>query len=406
MAQSRLKISTSFRRVIRDMIVPGVCEVLLFGYLSWRRVRTKLSRVLFAGSEQTVVKSVVHISVMSHQQYYLVQAFRRHDVKSVFVALNTDPDGRLNVGYDFGVPATLGPRLSMFYRFVLFWGVVMRYDVVHYHFNSFLWGDDGQELPYLKRAKKVIVFHFRGCDLRSRSANSKAHPVLNVCQKCDYPEGSCDTEYQRKKIHRAREFGDLFFVTTPDLAVLFPGSIHVPFILPAEIDFDAVVPEVKTENVFRVVTSSNHPGLDGVPYIRKAVSQLISEGYNVELREVEKEPFQQTLSAYMSADLYVSKLRMGFYNNSNIETMMMGVANISYIDEKYQSIYSDCPIIVGTPDTVYERIKFCIENPSFVSAHANKGRDFVCRRHDESVVIPLMMEHYNQAFCSKLCGSK
>lgn len=400
----RTVISGAFRkllRIIRNMLVSAACEFFLLFFLGVGKSRRIILNMLSQSSHNTKIKSVVHISMMSHQQYYLSRAFRRYGVKSTFVALNTDPAGRLNVGYDYGVPINLSPGMSMVRRFLILWCVVARFDVVHYHFNAFLWGEDGKELPYLRRLNKLIVFHFRGCDLRSRSMNTQAHPALNVCQECDYPIGSCDTDYQRNKLKRVREYGDLFFATTPDLAVLFKGAIHVPFLLPEEIDFDTIVPESRTKDIFRVVTSSNHPGLDGVPYIRRAIDRLKSQGYRIELREVLQEPFEKTLSAYKSADLYVSKLRMGFYNNSNIETMMMSIANISYINDDYQSIVPDCPIIVSTPDTVYERIKFCVDNKGFVEKRANDGPDFVRRYHDQSIVIPMMLKHYDDAYWLK-----
>ena len=176
-----------------------------------------------------------------------------------------------------------------------------------------------------------MVFTFRGCDLRSRTLNMKLHPELNCCTSCDYPIGSCDTDYQRFRLGLARTYGDAFFVTTPDLVEFLSRRLaHAVHPAGLKEGLDDIAPDVKPAGVFRVVTSSNHHGIDGTRFIIAAVDRLREEGHAIELIVVSDRE-REALAIYKSADVYVGKLRLGYYNNANIETMLLGVPNMSFI---------------------------------------------------------------------------
>jgi hypothetical protein len=351
-----------------------------------------------AGIEVKKPRSVLHISYISHKQYMLSRLLRDHGIRSSYLAINTSDNDLLKLGYDHAIPANISRFHRLWLGVRLFWGVVAGYDVIHYHFNAFLVGSSGMELPVLKAMGKLIVFHFRGCDLRSRSINVAKHPTFNLCQECDYPIGSCDTDAQRKRLATVRRYGDIFFVTTPDMCDFFPEAEHMPFIAPYGIDMNAVAPAPRTPGVLRVVTSSNHPGLDGVRHIRMAIDRLRVEGVPVELIEVVDLPYREALAIYKSADLFCGKLRMGYYNNSNIETMIFGVPNMSYIRDEFLAGIPDSPIIIARPDTVYEKLKEALSDPRALAERGRRGPEFIKRHHDPNMVIERMLRRYENAW--------
>lgn len=373
-----------------------------------RLVRTVINEICYAGyavvgrvQRRRRVRSVLQLSIISHKQFMLSRAMRRHGVTCDYFALNVGAEpGILDVGYDYCLKADLSPRTRRVLEVFYLWTVLARYDVIHSHFKSLL-SADGWEFEYLKRLGKVVVFHYRGCDIRHRSLNMRLQPVLNCCQECDYPVGACDTEYQHSQIAITRKYGDAFFVTTPDLRDFAKGSEHIPFIHPVGIDFDAIAPVDRDPAVFRVVTSSTHHGIDGTRFIRAAVKRLCAEGHPVELIEVSRTPYHEALSIYKSADVYVGKLRMGYYNNANIETMMLGVPNMSYIRDEYRSLAPDCPIIVTTPDTVYDRLRYYLEHRDELREIGARGPAFVRKHHDPDRLAVEMIERYNRIFVSR-----
>jgi len=220
------------------------------------------------------------------------------------------------------------------------------------------------------------------------------NPVLNVCMECDYPRGSCDNEAQHSLIALAKTYGDHFFVTTPDLLDFFPTAEHLPFIHPVEVNFDEIPPLPRPDGVFRIVTSSNHEALDGVAHIRGAVDRLRSEGHAVELIEIFQQPYREAIAAYKSADLYVGKLLMGYYNNANIETMMLGVPNMCHIREEFRPMMADAPIIVTQPSTVYDNLKEWLGKQGELKSLGARGPDFVHRHHDPDVLVDRIIDRY------------
>ena len=398
---NRLISATTYVLTTTHLFVASSALTIRDAVRQARRFFSKGSALDGDAAAGRAVSSVLHVSLISHKQFMLSRVLRAKGIVSAYLALNTTDNDRLDIGYDYAIPMNTGRVRRIFLEIYLFWRVLSRYDVIHYHFTTFLSGADGWELKLLRRMGKVIVFHFRGCDVRWRSRNMELFPALNISQECDYPVGSCETEFQRNKLAKAREFGDLFFATTPDMSGFFEGVEHIPFIAPVGIDFDALEPTPKREGVFRVVTSSNHPGLDGIPYIRDAVRRLATEGHAIELLELIKTPFAEALSAYKSADVYVGKLRLGYYNNANIETMTMGVPNMSFIRDEFASLVPDCPIIVTAPETVYDNLKNWMARPDELRAVGMKGPEFVKRHHDPNVIIERMIARYNDAFHEK-----
>jgi hypothetical protein len=347
------------------------------------------------------VRSVLQLSIVSHKPFMLSRLMRQEGLKSDFMALNTNVgSGILNMGWDYHLPAGIPRRKRRVLEFFYFWLVMARYDVIHSHFKTFM-SEDAWELKYLRRLNKVLVFHFRGCDIRYRSRNMQLQPGLNCCQECEYPVGSCDTPYQQSQIDIARQAGDLFFVTTPDLLEFMEGSEHHRFIPPLEVNLEEIVAAPRPPGVFRVVTSSTHDGIDGTRFIRAAVEQLRNEGRSIELVQVKDLPYREALAIYKSADVFVGKLRMGYYNNANIETMQLGVPNMSYIRPEFQRIAPDCPIIVTTPDTVYERLRYYIDRPDELRAIGAKGPAFVNSEHNPHVLGRRMIERYNDVWRAK-----
>ena len=341
------------------------------------------------------VRSVLHISTLSHKPFMVSRLMRKLGVHSSYLVMHPE-GGWLQVGsrgYDYAIPWSLfRPFVSIYY----FMKVLRHYDVIHTHFATFL-TYDGRELTHLRKMGKLIVVHFRGCDLRQRTINMRLNPDLNICQECDYPAGTCENRVQSLRIALAKRFAELLFVTTPDMLDFIPEAEQLPFIAPTEIDLDAIVPVPKNEGVFRVVTSSNHDGLDGTRYIREAVERLKREGRKIEIIEVHRTPYEQALAIYKSADVYAGKLRMGYYNNANIECMMMGVPCMSYIREEFLSAIPDCPIINTRPETVYDRLKEYLDRPEELLAIGARGPAFVKKYHDPETVVKRYLERYAEA---------
>lgn len=386
---SRLRNHFFFQRIffpLRQLYIDAV----------WRLFGLVAPLLLRAAPPPKAITSVLHVSCLSHKPYMLSRLMRRHGIASEYLAIGAEK-GWLKVGdkgYDHNLRGF--PWSLLTHPFDAIWALctlLRRYDAIHYHFASLI-TPGGQELPHLRRMGKLVVFHFRGCDLRRRSANLALNPDLNCCKECDYPAGSCDHAAQTRRLDLARRYGDVFLVTTPDLRDFFPEAAHVPFIAPYGVDMDAVRAVPRDPDVFRVVTSSNHEGVDGVAHVRRAVELLRQEGRAIELVEVRRTPFEQALAIYKSADAYVGKLLMGYYNNANIECMRLGVPCFSYIRPEYLAAIPDCPIVPTRPEEVADKLRHSMDHREELAELGRRGPDFVARHHAPERVLGLLLERY------------
>lgn len=353
------------------------------------------------GLQPRQVESILEVSALSHKPKMLSLLFREKGFRSQYFALNTNwACSWISQGYDYGLPNNLPPVRRALLETYYVWFVAARYDVIHYHFSALL-TSTGWEVPILKRLGKVIVFHYRGCDARQKSLNLAKNPELNCCMECDYPAGSCENGYQRWRLEFGRKYGDLMLVTTPDLLDFVPEGQHIPFIPPLGVDLEAVTPVTRDRGVFRVVTSSNHHGVDGTQYVRDAVARLQAEGESIELVEVVKVPYREALSIYKSADVYVGKLLMGYYNNANIECMLMGVPCMTYIRPQFLEPLGDCPIINTRPKEVYDNLKRYLGDREALRELGARGPEFIRRHHDPDVLVGRMIALFNKALAEK-----
>jgi len=375
----------------------------LYEFLAWNMMRPLLFLYCRPVHILRKIGSVLHISFISHKPYMLSRLMRDQGIYSSYLALSGErgwlksPVGK---GYDYNLPGgrlahLIKPWLAIYYLCT----VLRNYDVLHYHFLSFL-SKRGYELPYLRRMGKIIVFHFRGCEARRPDVNMRLHPDLNLCQECDYPAGFCNSKNQELKLALARKYADLLFITTPDLHDCLPQAEHIPFIAPYGIDLNAITPAPRDDGVFRIVTSSNHHALDGTRYVREAVQQLRREGNKIELVEVHKTPYQQALAIYKSADVYVGKLRLGYYNNAIIECMAMGVPCMCYIRKDFLKDIEDSSIIVTRPENVYKHLTEYINKPEKLEALGKQGPDFVEKHHAPEYIFKLLFQRYYES-CEK-----
>ncbi len=362
------------------------------------RIAFLLSMIYYGIRKNHPSIKVIHVANFAHKPFILTRRLRENGIEAEYLALNVDWT-YLHMGekaYDYAIESTDQGIIKYYMKqFYMLWFILAKCDIIHVHSQSIM-SHNMKEYRFLKRLNKKLIFHFRGCDIRRKSDANGFFPDLNCCQECDYPIGACDNEQQKIYIKTVKELGDAFFCTTPDLLPFSPtGTKYLPFTSPPEDFMSEIKPVLRDKGIFRVVTSSNHDGVDGTQYIRDAVKKLKEEGRKIELVEVKKTPYKEALSIYASADVYAGKLRMGFYNNANIECMMLGVPCMSFIRPEFREKYCpDCPVIQATPNTIYEVLKEYTSKPEELRRIGKLGPDFIRKYHSEEKSIKPLIECY------------
>lgn len=340
---------------------------------------------------------ILQISPLTTKPYVISRVIRELGYECDFLATGDPSKYWLKYGekgYDLNIDSAKYSYLKRpFYELFQFWRCVSHYDVFHFHFlTSFFSLFSFCELKFLKKLGKQIVFHFRGCDIREKAATTDKYK-LSCCTECDYPLEACKNSFKDKNRTLAKRYGDLFLVTTPDLLDYIPEAHHLPFMRDL-LDYESIPSFPKPNGTIRIVHASNHDGIEGTPYVEKAVARLKSEGYPVELIILRKVPHEEALQIFRDGDICVGKLMMGYYANFQIESMAMGKPTLCYFRDDLKLFAPDCPIVNTTPKDVYENLRRLCEDKNLREDLGRKGMEFVKKNHDNVEIGRKLLRYY------------
>jgi hypothetical protein len=87
----------------------------------------------------------------------------------------------------------------------------------------------------------------------------------------------------------------------------------------------------------RLVHATNHPGIEGTEDIKAAVQRLQARGYAIEFEQLGNVSNADVMHAMREADLAIGKMKMGYYANSQIESMALGVPTITWVRPEFMT---------------------------------------------------------------------
>lgn len=338
--------------------------------------------------------SVLHISVMVHTAHQAASLLRAQGIDAKYLAIGSSPIWR-DCDYQFNT--TRWPALNRWREFWLFWRLISQFEIVHSHFMMFpsasLW-----EADELKKMGRKLIVHFRGCEAREREKNMRLHPKVNICQECDHASPLCRQEQSVNRRAVADRAADVILVTTPDMRDFYPKAEHLPFYTPtpdSPLFQPAAGPPARAGRPFKIVHVTVHPGIEGTRHIRMAVDRLNAQGYRIEfvhLSWVDQETIRRQLE---DADLAIGKMKMGYFANFQIESMMAGVPTITYVRDEFMTPQlRESAFIFATLDNLEAVIRRCIDHPEELRKKRENARASILKLHDNAAVTGRLIDIY------------
>jgi hypothetical protein len=334
--------------------------------------------------------SVLHVSAMVHVPYYTVRILRQHGVAADYLAVGDSPWWSRA---DYHVRPTRVPLLSVLKEMYWVWAVVSRYEIVHAHFMVTV-TRSGWEWPLLKRMGRRLVVHYRGCEIRNRERNQQLHPDVNICQECDYHPRLCEAPVNVRRRQLAAVHGDAFLVTTPDMQDFAPAATHVPFFV-LKPDVTAAA-ERRRGGRFRIVHATNHPGIEGSRHIRRAIDALIARGWPIDFVELNGVTHDEVLAALEDADLAIGKMKMGYYANAQVESLLAGVPTVTWVRPEFMTDELRASgFIFATLDTLEPVIEHYLQHPGELAAKRRVARASILALHDNAAIARMHADLYD-----------
>lgn len=340
-------------------------------------------------------RSVIHIGERRHIQARFVNILRGYGVKATYLAVGKDDH---NIHCDIYLPHISSPFFAAIRDSITLWREVSLHEVIHCHcmmgVSHYQW-----ELILLKIMKRKIIAHFRGCEGREKQLNINAFPDTNICENCDYaPDYLCQAGENRRRRWFARKYATNILVTTPDLCALWPTSIHVPFFLP---DFELPDTKVKLDPTIvgrplSLVHVTNQPGIEGTEEIVAIIETLKREGYKIEFCHVFERNHDEVKAALMNADCSIGKMKMGYYANAQIESMMLRVPAITWVRDMYMTHeLHESGFIFSTLEELKETLIQIIESPSLLEDKREISHLSILKLHDHDVIYQSLCDAYS-----------
>jgi len=135
----------------------------------------------------------------------------------------------------------------------------------------------------------------------------------------------------------------------------------------------------------RVAHTPNHRIIKGTEYIAAAIERLKSEGFQVEFLLLENLKNTEVRRVLEHCDVLVELLVSG-YGLSGIEGMALAKPVVSNFQGdtsalKYYSYLDECPIVRADFESIYDKLKWLIQNPDVRRELGEKGRRYAEKYH-------------------------
>lgn len=367
-------------------IINNVAYRATFWLLSFMHPVLRLWR-----KSRLTTQSVIHVSYAVHIGTQNAEQLRKLGYHAEHLAIGSSKtwNGQ-NTTYS---RPSFGPLVA-WAEFRWFWGYLSRFEVIHSHFGL-LPSSSGWEVAQAAAMGRTLVLHHRGCTSRNQAINEKLHPnpLHNICLDCDYSGKTCRSPIHHARLAAFKRAQALELVTTPDLRDFHPKALHLPFYAPPLTQRKSA--PFRLGETLRIVQVTNHPGIEGVRYIREAVEKLQRAGRSLTYEVISESAHAQALEALASAHVTIGKMKMGYYANSQVESLALGVPAITWIREAdLPSGLAESALILSDLADLEKTLLNIMDDPAFLESKSKLCHATIQRFHNNLAIAKSLAGFY------------
>jgi glycosyltransferase involved in cell wall biosynthesis len=150
-----------------------------------------------------------------------------------------------------------------------------------------------------------------------------------------------------------------------------------------------VYPAPQNDVPIKILHAPNHKAIKGSEAVFRAVDQLKSEGYDIELIFLQGVPNSEFLKFVSQADIVIDQLIMGWYAMFALEAMSLGKPVVCYLRTDLVKTFEDIgcveheeiPLISATALNIVDVLREMLNHPEALTEHGLRGRAFVEKYH-------------------------
>jgi len=242
------------------------------------------------------------------------------------------------------------------------------------------------DLPLLDLIGKKTGVIVTGSELRSydllfdeleeAGLNSHLHYLKEFVEEHGHNESINKTRAKKIQKHADAVFGRQ--VSTQYLGDYSLFTVPVD---PEEFDYSN-----NDRDVPLIVHAPTNTGLKGTKYVNTAIEKLREEGYEFDFEIVQDMPNQEFRKKLTESDIVVDQLLLPAHGLLAVEAMATGNAVLGSVVPEFNEKSEDIPVMTTTPDTLYENLRYLLENPEERYEMAERGRPYITEHHHYKTV--------------------
>lgn len=230
------------------------------------------------------------------------------------------------------------------------------------------YGGDVHDLSY---CENLLCKHAINMDypIYGRKSDVISQNVKRWCRHADHVISGCDWVY---------------YLPRWDTLTLAHFSIDTDDLVPVS---EAI--NKTSDSPIVILHAPNHTEIKGSRFFIEAIEELRAEGYNVELKFVQRKSNKEIRQLILEADIIADQLVIGWYAMFAIEGMAAGKPVLCYIRDELRELYEfadlikpgELPIVNCRFDTIKQDIKALLDNPNVLSSIGETSRNYVIKHH-------------------------
>ncbi len=348
-------------------------------------------------------------AIVTHQQWTVSRAQRALGHVSDVMAFSAQAGyPTTHCDFDLGFkrdalslrPSQWWRTLVCVWRFFRFFAwALWRYDVFHFHSESFLGSHGDWDLKLLRLFRKVVVFQYWGFDVKLQSPALLWERYGAVKRDIRFYANSRKLRDNLLHLRYAdfRVYSGLEVLRNVPDALFIPIAIDVERWKPAaEIPLEHRLPPTSDGRILHPFQTWDTRGdWKGTSVVREAIDRLKAEGLPVELVFLDRVPNDAMPYYYQQVDIVIEQLLSGFHGNVSIEAMAMGKPVVCFLhDDAYKLVPPGNPIVNANPEVLTDKLRELVTDPTLRSALGRRGRTYVEEYYDSMKIAKVYLELY------------
>lgn len=249
------------------------------------------------------------------------------------------------------------------------------------------------ELGLLRLLGRRIFVQYQGDDAR-QGDYCRTHYAISPATEVDahYYHPAADA-HKRKQIRLLQQYSTGMYALNPDLLNVLPANAK--FLPYTHIDLKEWIEapsSVTSDRPLRIGHAPTHRGVKGTSYFLAALERLRHEGYAFELVLIENMSQSEAKAVYMTLDVVLDQLFVGWYGGLAVEAMALGKPVVAYIRQEDlrhipEQMRDELPVVRATVQTLETDLRNLLNLPrNELVRLGRRSRSYVERWHDPETV--------------------